>query len=519
MLLEEISLKRGYQVTTANDGESAWLIYIESPDKFDVVLTDHLMPKLEGFGLVKRIREHGFATLTVLMTGLMDVNEIKGDKLFFSLLQKPMERESILKLFSKLEKALKFKSSITDGTKHHSSAPRILVVDDEPELRQLLVEILQKANYRTGEAEDGLKAIEKWQQALCSNRQYDLILTDLRMPNMDGPALIEKIRNTDEEIPIVVITGHGQMKEAHRLLEKFHIADFLTKPLDGSFSLLFSIASALEKSKLTNSLKKLNRDLEYRVYERTIELQLTKVQVQSASDAKSKFIGSINHELRTPLNAMIGFSRILKRKLKDSSSEELEMLDIICDAGKHLASLVNNVLDLPMIEQGLYKYDLTECSIQEIIDLTLIWNSDEIRNKNIEYDVKISPDITPLVIADKHATIHLFNNLISNAIKYNVENGSLILSVCETGDNTIKISFQDTGIGIPENKQPELFQTFNRLGSEMSTISGFGLGLVISKNLVEQMKGNIGFNSEEGVGSTFWIELPIASGSINTKPV
>ena len=237
------------------------------------------------------------------------------------------------------------------------------------------------------------------------------------------------------------------------------------------------------------------------------ELVCAKQAAETANRAKSVFLTSMSHELRTPLNSIIGFAQLLEMdEVEPLTSGQQESVAYILNGGRHLLALINQVLDLARIESGLMdlRVDIVDVTdtIQNVIALTRPLAAE----KNIEIQWQATE--IPLILVDKDRLRQILLNLLTNAIKYNFQNGRVEL-YCQKQGQSLVISVKDNGQGIAENQLHKIFQPFQRLGMEKMTIEGTGIGLNICKQLIEGMQGRIGFETEENVGSRFWIELPI----------
>jgi len=241
--------------------------------------------------------------------------------------------------------------------------------------------------------------------------------------------------------------------------------------------------------------------------------ELTKAQkdAEKANVAKSEFLSSMSHELRTPLNAILGFSQLMTDDPDEPLTEnQKDSVDYILKSGKHLLTLINDILDLSKIESGHIDLSIEPITLNDILDecISLIKPFAETHEISIQRQTK--PDENLQILADYTRIKQVILNLLSNAIKYNSKKGTVTL-ICEPVENDrLHIIIKDTGPGIPEENQIKLFSPFERLGAENSEIEGTGIGLIVCKELMEKMHGTINFKSKEGQGSSFWAEIPLA---------
>ncbi len=243
-----------------------------------------------------------------------------------------------------------------------------------------------------------------------------------------------------------------------------------------------------------------------------IERELTRAVTvaQKANLAKSEFLSSMSHELRTPLNAILGFAQLLDSSSPPPLPIQKRSVEQILKAGWHLLELNNEILDLSVIEAGQLALNMETIPLAEVLGECAVMVEPQANNHGIR--VTFAPLVAPwFVLADRTRVKQVLINLLSNAIKYNSKGGSVSVVCTASASNSLRISVGDTGAGLTPEQLSQLFQPFNRLGQQAGVEEGTGIGLVVSKRLVELMGGVIGAESTVGQGSVFWFELQLTA--------
>jgi protein-histidine pros-kinase len=234
-----------------------------------------------------------------------------------------------------------------------------------------------------------------------------------------------------------------------------------------------------------------------------------------ANRAKSDFLSGMSHELRTPLNAVVGFAELMQMKGADPlTDKQQEYVSHILDAGNHLLVLVTQLLDLAGIEAGRLNLTVEAIDVRGVLRNVQGLMAPLAEKGEVDLVVEFPAGIAD-ALGDELRIRQVLINFLSNAIKYNHAGGNVTLTASETDTGDIRFSVSDTGIGIPADRREELFQPFHRLGAEHSNVTGSGIGLAYSRNVLEAMGGRLGFTSEPGKGSTFWADLPIVETQSN----
>lgn len=241
-------------------------------------------------------------------------------------------------------------------------------------------------------------------------------------------------------------------------------------------------------------------------------LRQAKDEAEQANKAKSVFLSRMSHELRTPLNAILGFAQILQ--MEKITDEQQSFVDEISQAGSHLLSLISELLDLSRIEAGRFTVEITCVCLKDVVDEAVTLTRGLMESYELQLSMSGSMDCS--VFADKMRLRQVLVNLFSNAAKYNRQGGEIVID-CESNGDLVKVTVIDSGIGIKSENMQKLFLPFERMDAETSNVDGSGIGLALSKQIIELMNGRIGAHSTYGTGSTFWVELQSAQPSSSYK--
>ncbi|MDH5545824.1 MAG: ATP-binding protein [Gammaproteobacteria bacterium] len=275
-----------------------------------------------------------------------------------------------------------------------------------------------------------------------------------------------------------------------------------------------------QRLNIEQALREANTSLEVRVRERTRDLEIAKKQAEEASNAKSSFLSRMSHELRTPLNAILGFGELLKLD-RGLSTEQLENVTEIVSAGTHLLNLINEVLDLTRIEASGQAIQQELISPVEVTREVVTMMRNMVAKDGLTMHFVFRELNSARFRTDPVKFKQILINLIGNAVKYNRSNGSIDVNVYPTGMGWVRFEVSDTGIGIADENINKVFEPFERLGQEY-VVEGTGIGLTVTRSLVELLGGRIKVNSVLGEGTTFSVEFPLASGQsdnvINFNP-
>jgi len=385
---------------------------------------------------------------------------------------------------------------------------KILVVDDEPDMEALIRQKF-RSRINTKElqfefAQNGKEALEK----LHSADDFDLVLTDINMPVMDGLTLLTHIREKNATYRAVVVSAYGDMTNI-RIAMNRGAHDFVTKPIDFN-DLEVTIKKTVDEVRFIREGVKAKENLEKTEKEKEIAL-MEKQNAQEAKKLGEQFLANMSHEIRTPMNAVIGMSNLLLNTTRPTE-QQLKYLKAIKISSENLLTILNDILDLSKIQAGKIELESITFSLPEVLETvhqTLRFKAEE---KGLRFNVDMKDGLPEFLKGDPVRLNQVLINLAGNAIKFTGKGNVTIHASClsiEGNKALLEFKVTDTGIGIPENKLDKIFESFSQASEETTRkFGGTGLGLTISKQLVELKGGSVAVSSILGQGTTFTVTIP-----------
>jgi signal transduction histidine kinase len=372
---------------------------------------------------------------------------------------------------------------------------RILVVDDEEAVREMVSKVIQHIGYEVVTAEHGKKALE-----MMRKEPFTILVTDIKMPEMDGFELMKAVKTEFPEFHIICMTAHGA-SYTYTDVVAVGAMDYITKP--------FTIDEM--RAKLNRVIRE--RNLIADLTQKSVELERANEELKRLDQMKSTFISSVSHELRTPLTVIKEFiSLMLEGHVGTLTEDQKEYLGIANKNILRLTNLIETLLDFSRIESGKgLKLRFEPIPLMEAVEDASMTLGQQLEEKRITFENRIDREM-PLVLADRNRLVEVFINLIGNGIKFTPPGGKISVDsrgLTEKRDY-LKVVVTDTGVGISPEDLPKVFDRFYQ-GQRTQTgiITGTGLGLAISKEIIEGHQGFIHAESKFGSGASFVFTLPI----------
>lgn len=372
---------------------------------------------------------------------------------------------------------------------------RVLIVDDEISVRMILMKALTKAGFYCREAETGEAAMIRVQA-----EPFDLVISDISMPGMDGIELLKKIKSIHPEMDFIIMTGHASDYSYVDIMNA-GAADYMTKPFSMNSALARINRIAREKKNIIN-LRKMNQELCVAIERANVLAR----EAKEASKAKTFFLASMSHEIRTPLNGIVGYTdMLLDTPLNEEQKSFLKNARFSCET---LLSVVDDILDFSKVEAGKLSFEQIGFD-PEVLCFDII---DAVRTKVDESKVgllcRVGDSVPGQVMGDPHRFRQVLLNLLSNAIKFTTKGSIKICLDSEQMDTDgikLIVSVMDTGIGVSPNELEKIFRPFIQSENDIShRHAGTGLGLAISRNIAQKMGGDVWVESKINKGSTFY---------------
>jgi len=376
-----------------------------------------------------------------------------------------------------------------------SEAAKILVIEDEDQVRESYMDMFSFFGYNVESAPNGREGL-----ARINKKDYDIIVTDLKMPEMDGLEVLKYIKKRKPFIEVIVITGYATLDNAIKAM-KVGAYDYFTKPID-----IDHVRIVLSKC-----VQKI------RAKQENAELKSLNEKLKDLNEMKDKFITLTNHELRTPVTVLKGYIELIEYFLQDSKNREVnEAINIVTETMKELVSIVDQMHDISSFDYGKNNLTYMDIDMQKLI--MLIYKEMRVLYKKRRINLEIKFSAPPVLIhGDYNRIKRSVRELLQNALKFTPEGGNVSLVYVINGDvKNLYIKVTDNGIGIPPDKQTLVFEPFyevqdviNHMTSKTEFMGGgIGLGLTLAKEVFESHQGALLLESKVNVGSTFTAVIP-----------
>ena len=390
----------------------------------------------------------------------------------------------------------------------------ILIVEDDASARTTLAAILEDEGHRVLTCQNGEEAVEQISAGSAMD-EIDIVVSDLRLPDISGMDILRATKDRRPEALFILMSGHATLETAVEAVNQGAFS-YLVKPLDID-SLISTIRNAMDQRRLRSE----NRELLEKLQRSNEELEQKNRDLEEAGLAKMRILSTASHELKTPLTSIVGYidRMLLQRETVGELNDRQERyLETVKKNSYRLKALVDDLLDISRIESGGIALALAAVDVGSELEDAVRSVQTHAERKNIQVELDVPADLPP-VWAERLRFSQVIVNLLSNACKYSLDGAKVKVSAAER-NGLVQLDVSDTGIGISKTDQTRLFNQFFRAETELTSLeSGTGLGLFITKYLVEAHGGSIWVESEEGKGTTVSFTFPTETGAVLSGPV
>ena len=392
--------------------------------------------------------------------------------------------------------------------------PNILIVEDDIGTRTTLAVILEQEGHRVVTCQTGEEALERISDR-GKTAEIDIVVSDLRLPDISGMDILRALKDRRPDAAFILMSGHATLETAVDAVNQGAFS-YLVKPLDID-SLISTIRNAINQQRLVSENKELLKMLQ----RSNEELEKKNRDLEEAGLAKMRILSAASHELKTPLTSIVGYvDRILlqRESVGELNDRQERYLQTVKKNSYRLKALVDDLLDISRIESGGLTLTLAAVDVASELEDAVSSVQTLAERKNIVVEMDVPEDLAP-IWAERLRFSQVIVNLLSNACKYSLDGAKVKISASQR-DGCVQLDVSDTGIGISKADQAHLFNQFFRAETELTRVeSGTGLGLFITKYLVEAHGGEIWLESEEGVGTTVSFTFPMEASVVASGPV
>ena len=515
--LQAVLAAAGHEVVAAGSGEEGLRLAATCPP--DAVVVDGSLPGIDGPEVIRRLRHDARLRHVpcLLLTGSDGSDQLAAlDSGADAYVNKSEGTEVVLLRLGVLLRPGRPRAEQLEPS--HLTPKRMLVVDDSATYRHELAGPLRDEGYDVVLAASGEEALE-----LLASQPVDCVILDVMMPGLSGHETCRRIRQAQaRDVPVIMNTAHD---DGQALIEAINAGadDYIAK--SAALEVLKArVRAQLRRKQFEEENRRIRDELTRKEIEATearaarelaavlerknLELQEQNRRVEAATRMKSEFLASMSHELRTPLNAIIGFSELLYDEIAGPvNPTQREYLNDVLTSSRHLLQLIDDVLDLAKVESGKMQFTPVDLDlgliVREVCDVT----RSIAQRKRVQIATTVEPGLE--VRLDPGKLKQVLYNYVSNALKFSPEDGVIAIRAGRSGPDRLRIEVEDHGVGISEADQRALWQEFRQVGGGPGKRpQGTGLGLALTRRIVEAQGGQVGVRSAPGEGSTFWAELP-----------